>query len=56
MSRALRYSPSRDAYALEGVGRRVGPVFKLTQETRSKGSADDTPEEVALARERREAD
>jgi hypothetical protein len=31
-------------------------VFELTQETRSKRSADASPDEVARARERRDAD
>jgi hypothetical protein len=56
ISPVLRYSASRDAYVLKVVGRRIGPVFELTQETRSKRSADATPDEIARARERRDAD
>lgn len=33
---ALRYSASRDAYVLRGIGRQVGPVVKLKEPTREK--------------------
>jgi hypothetical protein len=55
MSGALRYSPSRDAYVLKGVGRRIGPVFKLIHQTDSQRWAAAASDEVALAREHREA-
>jgi hypothetical protein len=56
MSGALRYSPSRDAYVLKGVGRRIGPVFKLRQQSLSERSTDATLDEVALARDARDTD
>ena len=38
----VRYSLSRDAYVLRGVGNRFGPVY-VTDEVRARASTDNSP-------------
>jgi hypothetical protein len=38
---AVRYSASRDAYVLRGVGRRVGPVLRIDRRRRERSDGVD---------------